>query len=73
MQITLNERELLSAIEDYVRSRINIAPSQRLEIDLKAGRGDNGFSAILDISRSADPELKSEAADKPQLEAGLDG
>ncbi len=49
MQITLNQDEILVALENYVRSQINIATGQEVSIDLKAGRGENGFSATLDI------------------------
>lgn len=49
MQITLNQDEILTAIETYVRSQINIADNQEIAIDLKAGRGENGYTATLDI------------------------
>ena len=49
MQITLNQDEIEEAIEAYVRGQISIALNQEVTIDLKAGRGDNGFSAVLDI------------------------
>lgn len=54
MQITLNEAEIMNALEIYVRSQINIARNQRISIDLKAGRGDNGYSATLEILPAAD-------------------
>lgn len=49
MQITLNHEELLQAIESHARKLINIAPGNTLQIELKAGRGENGYSATLDI------------------------
>ena len=49
MQITLNHDEILEALDAYVRTQIAIAPGQQVTIDLKAGRGENGFSATLDI------------------------
>ena len=55
MQITLNEVEILSALETYVRSQITVAEDQKIVFDLKAGRGDNGFSATLDIMSSDTP------------------
>lgn len=65
MQITLNETEIFQALEDYVRSQISINDSQRVEIDLKAGRGENGFSATLDISAAdSAPAPKQEPAPK---------
>lgn len=52
MQITLNHDEILKALDIYVRSQINIAQDQDIIIDLKAGRGENGYSATLDIVQS---------------------
>lgn len=49
MQITLNHDEILTALDAYVRTCINIADDKKVIIDMKAGRGDNGFSATLDI------------------------
>lgn len=49
MQITLNQDEILAALDDYVRTCISIPTGNTITIDLKAGRGDNGFSATLDI------------------------
>lgn len=49
MQITLNQDEILAAIDSHVRSQINIAAGQSVSIELKATRGDTGFTAILDI------------------------
>ena len=52
MQITLNHEEILKALDIYVRSQINIAQDHDIIIDLKAGRGENGYSATLDIVQS---------------------
>lgn len=59
MQITLNQDEILSALETYVRSKINVAPNQDIEIDLKAGRGENGFTATLEIVPSKSKTTRS--------------
>lgn len=56
MQITLNQDEIIDAVKAYVRSQINIAPNQDIMIDLRAGRGENGFTATLDIV----PQKKSQ-------------
>lgn len=56
MQITLNQEEIIDAVKAYVRSQINIAPNQDIVIDLRAGRGENGFTATLDIV----PQKKSQ-------------
>lgn len=49
MQITLNQDEILEALKDYAFRVINVAPGNDITIDLKAGRGENGYSATLDI------------------------
>lgn len=40
---------MLTAIETFVRSQIVVSQNQKITIELKAGRGENGYSAILDI------------------------
>jgi hypothetical protein len=68
LQITLNQDEIEEAIEAFVRTQITISPSQEISIDLRAGRGDNGFSATLEIkSRKAKaPVMRSlEPAPEP--------
>lgn len=49
MQITLDQTEIHDAIRQYVRGQINIADGHVIEIDMKAGRAENGFTATLDI------------------------
>jgi hypothetical protein len=52
MQITLNQDEIELAITAYVRSQISIQDTQEISIDLRAGRGETGFSATLDIRQA---------------------
>ena len=49
MQITLNQDEIEASIRKYVNEQVNIREGQEITIDLKAGRGENGFLAIIDI------------------------
>lgn len=49
MQITLNQDEIVDAITNYVRGQIAITSNQQIAVDLRAGRGENGFTATLDI------------------------
>lgn len=49
MQITLNQDEIMEALKNYAFTIINVAPGNDINIDLKAGRGENGYSATLDI------------------------
>lgn len=56
MQITLNQEEIQSAIDTYVRDQITIADDQEISIDLRAGRGENSFTAILNIRAVSDED-----------------
>lgn len=59
MQIILTQDEIFQALENYVYSQINVAEGQSIDIDMKAGRGDNGFTATLDIrATTAAPKPK---------------
>lgn len=49
MQITLNQDEIIEALKEYAFRVVNVAPGNDITIDLKAGRGENGYSATLDI------------------------
>ena len=60
MQITLNQEEIEAAISSYIRAELNIDDDREITLDLKAGRGDNGFSATVDIA-SASTKKKSKA------------
>lgn len=67
MQITLNQAEIMSALDAFVRKQITISDDQKIDIDMKAGRGENGYSAELsisaqDISAPAKPAKVTRAA-----------
>ena len=49
MQITLNQTEIETALRRYVNDQVNVREGHEITIDLKAGRGENGFSATIDI------------------------
>lgn len=71
MQITLNQDEIESALRAHITSQVNIREDQELALELKAGRGENGFSAILDIRTptsepAAEPAAKEPAVKKPR-------
>lgn len=53
MQITLNQDEINDAIEAYVRSQINIADNQSVDIEFNSGRAPNGPTATLNIKTRA--------------------
>ena len=72
MQITLNQDEIEQAIIAHVKSCINVADGTTIAVDLKAGRGDNGFSATLDIiptkAVAIQGNIKMSAADAKAVE-----
>lgn len=66
MQIILNQDEIEAAIDAYVRTQININDDMEIGIDLKAGRGDVGFSATLDI-RQAQPKTAAKKTTRTRV------
>lgn len=53
MQITINQSEIEAAIKAHILSQINIKDGHDISITLKATRGDDGTTAIIDITPSA--------------------
>lgn len=51
MQITLTQPEIETAIINFVKSQMTIADGQRISIDLRATRGEEGYTALIDIVR----------------------
>jgi hypothetical protein len=49
MQITINQAEIEQAIEARVRSQIMVQAGFKIDIDLKATRGPEGYQAVIDI------------------------
>lgn len=49
MQIILVQAEVEQAIKDYIANRVTLAKGTEIAIDLKAGRGPEGFTASIDI------------------------
>jgi hypothetical protein len=55
MQLILPQSELEQAIKNYVNDLMNIKDGVELCIDLRAGRGVDGFTATVDIIKSGSP------------------
>ncbi|WP_199097251.1 hypothetical protein [Dyella sp. ASV21] len=53
MKLTLSQNELELAVRAYVTGMISLQPGTEVTIDFKAGRGENGISAEVDISHLA--------------------
>lgn len=74
MQITIDQDEIELAIQNHVQSMLTIKEGQNMSISLKAGRGDNGFTATINIgevtasvARQKEPEAPATVVDnRPQ-------
>ncbi len=55
MQLTLNQSEITQAITAYIRNAVSVNDGMEIRIDLKATRGDQGHSAIVDIVPAGTP------------------
>lgn len=69
MQITLDHTEILKALDNYVRTLIDIKPNQSIAVAMKAGRLENGFSATLDIVTAEQEAGETAVAAAPVAEA----
>lgn len=49
MQITLNQDEIIDVIKGFIRSQFNIDQGRNITAELRATRGDTGFTATLDV------------------------
>lgn len=49
MQIKIVQSEIEEAIRDFVKKKLTVNPGQRIEIDLLATRGPEGYQAVIDI------------------------
>lgn len=68
MQITLDENEIKLALVAYATSIVQLKDGQEIEIDMKAGRGDNGYSATLNITTKVPAApVKNVRATKPAV------
>lgn len=52
MQLILPQSELEQAIKNYVNDLMNVKDGTELSIDLRAGRGLDGFTATVDIIKA---------------------
>lgn len=49
MQITIVETEIKTAIRNHILGLISVREDMKIDIDLRATRGQEGFTAIVDI------------------------
>lgn len=68
MQITIVETEIKTAIRNHILGLISVREDMKIDIDLRATRGQEGFTAIVDIL----PEDPSGSKPKAEPEAPVD-
>lgn len=61
MQITIVQTEIEEAIRNYILGQISVHENHRIDIDLKATRGEQGFQAVIDIVPNDDKPSGSKA------------
>jgi len=77
MRVILTEQEILMAIEDFILDTVKVPDDVRVDIDLKATRGEQGYTAEIDLLQMDEPEGsravddRVEATDEARAE-GLD-
>ncbi|AVO23150.1 hypothetical protein RIVERRIDER_69 [Xanthomonas phage RiverRider] len=49
LEITIDQNEIETAIRNHIGTLITVAEGQNIGITLKAGRGENGYSATIEI------------------------
>lgn len=82
MQITITQAEIETAIRNYTLALIAVREDMRIDIELRATRGAEGYTAVIDISPAngpdggeaipetpkAEPEAKAEVTAEPKTE-----
>lgn len=69
MQITIVQSEIEAAIRKYIQEQIVVRDGMKIEIDLRATRGDAGFMATIDIvpeNTAAKPRTEPPPAPAPR-------
>jgi hypothetical protein len=70
IQALLDHSDFIQALEQYVRKHYPIPEGTKPEIDITAGRGDKGYSAI--VTFSTDPALDAPSTAPTMLEKAVD-
>lgn len=60
MRVTIVEKEIHTAIQNYIHSIMSIREGCDIKVDLKATRGDHGYTAEIDITPPSDKPLAIE-------------
>lgn len=71
MQIIIIQTEIEEAIRNHILSQITIREDQRIDIDLRATRGSDGFQAVIDIVADTTP-MPVQATARTEVEAQVE-
>lgn len=69
MRIVLNEKDISTAIEGYILENVTVPDDMRIDIDLKATRGEQGYTAEIDLVHMTSPADGSDRSVDPRIEA----
>ena len=70
MQIIITEAEIKTAIRNHILQRMMFTTTQNIEVDLRATRGSEGYTAVIEIDESPkEPEAPSTASEQPKANA----
>lgn len=64
MEITLNSKEINQALIAFVSNKMKINPDQKIQIEYKAGRGENGPSASIIIGEEVIDSVITKVGEK---------
>lgn len=71
MQIIIVQAEIETAIRNYVLGQLNVKDGHRIDIDLSATRGADGFKATIDIVPEDAPSAAKAVAEQAQAPAAV--
>lgn len=69
MQITLVQHEIETALRNYVTSLLNVREGHRIDITLKATRGEDGSTAVIDIVKDDQQDVQQAVLARPVVRA----
>ena len=67
MEVTLNSKEINQALIHFVSNKMKINPDQKIQIEYKAGRGENGPTASIIIGEDDSETLITEVEEKVMI------
>lgn len=68
MQITITQAEIETAIRNYTLALIAVREDMRIDIELRATRGAEGYTAVIDINPAGGPDGGEAIPESPKVE-----